>query len=571
MNRKEKLEYLRVQSKQRFDKIRNTWIELGGWAAPWRIKWLLSQTEGERNNRHIVDTTHITALRSYTAGFMEGNTSSSRPWYRTGTGEMEVDMFPEHHDWLDKFNAATYRNFSKSNFYHSVGQFYYDYGVFNTGAYYIEEVPSIGLFYHNLEPGSFYSLNNSYGDAVVLVREFQLTVKALVEGYGRKVDGSADWSNISSEVRKMYEDGIYTQYVGVVQVVQRNEDFDPNLPVGGKNRQWVSYTYETGQGKGEYIYEVSNSLSSSFSVGNEGLFLKVSYSKYKPFLVGKSASGNNYEYGETGPTLDALGAIKSLQKKAIAKDQALEHILRPAMQGPSTLKKSYVTTSPNSFVPLDAFSNQGKGMRPIFEINPAVGALTGDVQDLRSQVEKLYYADYLLYLSRNPKTRTAAETHAVVQEQQTFIGPNLQSLNWTHNTPIVEHMMEWTLDNDPSVPPLPEGLQGRFIKPEFISVFAQAQRAADLPVIDRYMAMISQVASINPSILDKANLDRIADLYEDRLYLPAGINRPQNEVDARREQAQMMMQRQQELEAAMSTASAAKDASVAINNMGNNE
>src|SRR5690606_29143778 len=150
----------------------------------------------------------------------------------------------------------------------------------------------------------------------------------------------------------------------------------------------------------------------------------------------------------------------------------------------------------------------------VYQISPAIGAVIGDVEDMRQMVDKLYYADFLLYLSKNPKTRTARETDAIIEEQQRIIGPNLQSLNFTYNVPVLEWVMDYVLYEDPYLEPPPEELQGQSLKPEFVSIFAQAQRAADLPAIDRYVAMIGNVAQINPAILDKANLDKLADLYE---------------------------------------------------------
>lgn len=246
-------------------------------------------------------------------------------------------------------------------------------------------------------------------------------------------------------------------------------------------------------------------------------------------------------------------------------------MLRPPVQGPANLRKSYITTAANSYVPIDPTSYaQGKGnaLRSIFEINPAIPQLVNDVEDLRQQVNKLYYADYLLYLTQNPKTRTAEETRAVVQEQQLVIGPNLQSLNATYNIPIIENVADYVLFDDPYMKqfPMPDALGGQFLRPEFISVFAQAQRAADLPAINQYMEMVERVGQINPAIFDKANLDKLADLYEDRLFLPAGLNRPQDEVDAKREAAQVAQQRQQALtETLPAVAKAMKDGTSAQN------
>jgi len=566
---KRQCEYLRYQARQRFDKVRSTWVDSCKWALPHRNNWLLSQVEGERKNQHIVDSTHVLALRSYVAGFLEGNTSANRPWFRLGTGDAEKNLVPENHQWLDKLTRRTLKTLSASNFYHAAGEFYYDYGVVNSGAHYVEELPGGELYFHTLIPGSYFVINNSYSEAVVLVRELSLSVKALVDRYGpRKENGSRDWSNISDRVKKLYEDSNYTQTIEIVQVIKENDDFDPEEPQALLNKKWIAMTYETGESRGDLFQDGQD--NTELANEDEGKYLEVAGSKRKPFIVGRSTTSNNFEWGEKGPTTDALGLIKSLNKKAIGKDQALEQMLRPALQGPANLRKSYITTASNSFIPLDAKSIAQKGLRPVFEINPAIGALIQDVGDMRQQVDKLYYADFLLFLSSNPKTRTATETQAVVDEQKLVIGPNLQSLNWTYNVPIIDFVMEFVLDVDPLLPPPPRDLEGQFLRPEFISVFAQAQKAADLPAVNRYVAMISDVAQINPAALDKLNVDKLADIYEDRLYLPAGLNNPSEKVEAMRQQALAQQERQQGIEELTKKSIAAKNVGLQVNQSGGN-
>jgi hypothetical protein len=570
---KQTCEYLRNLSKQRFYRAMPTWLDVGRWAAPHRIKWMegAGMLEGMRNNAHIVDATHILALRSFVAGFLEGNTSASRPWARFATSNEEVNDRPDVHLWLQRFTNRCMDILGGSNFYNSAAQFYYDYGVFNTGAHYIQDMKD-RRYYHTLIPGSYFVINNGLNEAVTMVREMSLTVKAIVEQYGIKDrHGNYTWENISSNVRKMYEQANYTTQWTIVHVMTGNDQFDPSKPVTGWNQPWISVTYELG-GTGGANYQYSTEFSDLLSDTKERQkWLHARASRRKPFVVGKSDSGMNFEYGEVGPTLQALGLIKSLNKKAIAKDQAIEQMLRPPVQGPANLRKSYITTAANSYVPIDPTSYaQGKGnaLRSIFEINPAIPQLVNDVEDLRQQVNKLYYADYLLYLTQNPKTRTAEETRAVVQEQQLVIGPNLQSLNATYNIPIIENVADYVLFDDPYMKqfPMPDALGGQFLRPEFISVFAQAQRAADLPAINQYMEMVERVGQINPAIFDKANLDKLADLYEDRLFLPAGLNRPQDEVDAKREAAQVAQQRQQALtETLPAVAKAMKDGTSAQN------
>lgn len=572
---KQRCEYLRNLAKQRFYRAFEAWFECGRWAAPHRIKYMEGQgmLEGMRNNAHIVDTTHILALRSNVAGFLEGNTSASRPWFRFATSNEDINDREDCHLWLQRFTNRCTEVLGMSNYYNAAAIFYSDFSVFNTGAHYIQEMKD-RRFYHTLIPGSYFVINNGFNEAVTLVREQTLTVKAIVDFYGTKdAHGNYTWDNISYNVKRMYEQGNYTTQWTIVQVITQNDNYDPTLPPRGWNAPWINVSYELG-GTGGQNYQYSTEFSDLLADTKERQKWLSARAHYrKPFVVGKTDSGMNFEYGEIGPTLSALGLIKSLNKKAIAKDQAIEQMLRPALQGPANLRKSYITTAANSYVPVDPTSfaqGRGSALRSIYEINPAITELTSDVQDMREQVNKIYYADYLMYLTQNPKTRTAEETRAVLQEQQMVIGPNLQSLNTTYNVPLVENLADYVLYDDPYMKqfPMPAALSGQFIRPEFISVFAQAQRAADLPAIDQYMEMVEKVGQLNPQIWDKANLDKLADLYEDRLFLPAGLNRPQSDVDARREAQAAAQKRQQLLEQTLpAAAGAAKDLAAAKQTM----
>lgn len=558
-NSKQHCELLRYEAKQTFDQIRTTWCDLLKWGNPHRATWILSQTPGERKNNHIVDATHVLALRSYVAGFLEGNSSATRPWYRIGTRDSELSDNDENKAWLQHFTQRTLKILGSSNFYYAAGSFYYDYGTVNTGAHYIEELDN-GFFVHTLIPGAYFVINDRFGVANILIREFTLNVKSIVDTYGKKdKNGKADWSNISSHVRTMYEDGDYSQLVDIVHTVKENSEFDRKEPNKFGNRKWIEQTYELG-GQGGHYYMQGMEFGHGDATPENDVFLKVHTTKRKPFIVGKSTQ--DFEYGEKGPTIDSLGLIKSLNKKAISKDQAIEQILKPALQGPANLRKSYITTAPNSYIPVDGRATSSKQkIESIFQVNPAIGALTQDVEDMRQQVDKLYYADFLLFLSKNPKTRTATEAAAVVEEQQRVIGPNLQSLNTTYNVPFIEWLMDYTLFEDPYLRPPPAALEGLSLKPEFISIFAQAQKAADLPSINQYVQMIMGAGQINPKIIDKMNVDKLADIYEDRLYLPSGLNNPQGKVEAMREQAEREAQRQRQLQETLpAVAKAAKDA-----------
>jgi hypothetical protein len=558
---KQQCEFLRSQAKRKFDNVRETWIDCLRWTLPHRATWLLSQTRGDRKNQHIVDGTHLLAQRSNVAGFLEGNTSATRNWVRIESRDQERNENHENKAWLQHFTERVHACLSASNFYHAAGGFYYDLSSVNTGAHYIEQRED-GPFFHTLMPGSYYVINDAYGEACIMVREYCLNVLSIVDEYGTKDKiGQADWSNISNGVKKMYEDGNYSPLIDIVQVIKKNPDYDYKNPDAFNNREWLELTYEIGA-SGASRFDDGNGQEETIGTKNEERYLKRHTCRRKPFIVGKSSDG--FEYGEKGPTTDSLGLIKSLNKKAIAKDRALEQMLAPTLQGPAQLRKNYISNTPNTFIPIDARSASAKQkIESVFQIDgQGLGAVINDVTDLRGQVDKFYFADFLLYLSKNPKTRTATETNAIVEEQQRIIGPNLQSLNFSYNMPILDWVMDYVLHEDPYLDPPPADLAGQSLKPEMISVFAQAQRAADLPSMDRFTAMVSNVGQMNPAIWDKINLDKLCDLYEDRLFLPSGLNNSQSKVEAKREQANAEMKRQQQLQETIpAMAKAAKDVS----------
>lgn len=559
------LDYLRYEAKRDFEKIKPTIIEAGSWVLPHRIKWLQNDQEGERNNRHIADPYHLLAMRSCVAGFLEGNTSASRPWIRYVHRDETVNRDPINRAYLDKLARLIHAALARSNFYDSAGQFYYDYIGLNTGGTWIDELSDGRLFFHNMMPGSFYAMNDPYGVANICVREYSLTVKALVERFGKRRSGGWEWGNFSKRVRKMYEDGDYSRRIDVCTIAMPNEHLDPSMPMVGLNRPWLTVSYESPNGKGDYAADGMNGEFEN-DIFDDERYLEIKAQKRKPFIVGRTQSSNNFPYGEKGPTTDVIGLIKSLQVKALGKDRALEQMVNPTLTGPASLRRNYITNAAGQYIPQDLVSMAGGNkLQRVFEINPAIAAVVQDVGDLRNIVDKFYFADFLLFLSMNQKTRTATEVDAIVREQQLVIGPNLQALNFTYNDPITDYVADYVIDTDRDLGAAPPDLEGEALRTEYISVFAQAQRAADMPSIREYWRSMVEIGQINPQIFDKVNLDRLADIYEDRLFLPAGINRSESEVERIRSQKARQAQMQQMMtETLPAMAGAAKDVGIKI-------
>lgn len=545
-------ETIRQDAKNIFQDYESDWIEQLLWTTPARAKWLVNRSSDAPYGYPIADTTHILAHRSFVAGFLEGNTSASRPWIRYAHPDPERNRFTPVREWLDLAGHRAQSVLSNSNFYNQAGQFYYDYGAVNTGCHIIKKMGD-RIHVYTLLPGSYFVVNNALNEPDMLVREFSLNALALVKRYGKKVNGEWDWSMFSSRIKHLYEKSDTTVMIELVEIFCRNKDYKTDQPIGGKNREWTNVTYETGVQNGTGFSQ-HNMYGDPLDCNK---YLEVGYSRRKPFIVGKSQG--DAPYGDKGPTSDAIGLIRSLNKKAISKDIAIEKMLDPTTWGPAHVRKNYLTTQARKYIPLDATAMAQGGLRQLYEMNPAIGALTSDVMDMRQQVDRLYYADFLLYLSSNPKTRTAEEVREIVTEKQSVIGPNLQSLNWSYNMPIAEWVLDFVIHEDPYLPPPPVELEGEYINTEFTSVFASVQRAFDLPQINQYVDRWLGIAQLNPQAWNNINLDTLAKTYEDRYYLPAGLNNSKSMVEALKKQAQQAQMRQQMIEAIPAAAQASKN------------
>ena len=76
---------------------------------------------------------------------------------------------------------------------------------------------------------------------------------------------------------------------------------------------------------------------------------------------------------------------------------------------------------------------------------------------------------------------------------------------------------------DGLIPPPPPDLSGMELGVEFISILAQAQRAAGLNSIDRWVGSMMTVGQAIPEVIDKIHGDNLANVSADRLGVDPNI------------------------------------------------
>jgi hypothetical protein len=134
---------------------------------------------------------------------------------------------------------------------------------------------------------------------------------------------------------------------------------------------------------------------------------------------------------------------------------------------------------------------------------------------------------------RGTQPVTAAEIAARQQEQMLAIGPVISQCDKGLYDPSIERLFGIMLRRG-MIPPPPSQLQGSDLKVEYISILHDAQKAASLGQVDRFLGIIQAMAQIDPSALDKLDVDAAIDSYADMTGVPPSMIRSDEDVAALR-------------------------------------
>lgn len=553
-SRRVKLERLRHQLDIERATFKYHWRDLNDFILSRRGRFFITDAnKGDRRNHKIIDSTATLAARTLRSGMMGGLTSPARPWFRLGVPDFDLAEYGPVKEWLDKTSRRMQGIFLKSNLYNVLPLVYGDLGVFGTAAMSMVRDQQNLVRFECFPIGSYMIANNERLQVDVFVREFRMTVRQIVNQFGRDPEkpGKIDWSNISNKVKSLYETNHPEAWVDVCHVVMPNENYDPRK-IGSRFKKYISVYYEVGFSGQQY-------QMSYFNPGvEENKFLRESGFDYFPFLVPRWELTGEDVYGTECPGMQAIGDIKQLQTGERRGLQAVDKMINPPMIGPTTLRNVKASILPGDITYVD--ERQGlQGFRPAHEVNFNLQALELKQQQVRERISRSFYEDLFLMLANTDRRQiTAREIEERHEEKLLALGPVLEQLNQDLLDPLIENtfsiMMEEGLVDEP-----PEELRGQDLKVEYISIMAQAQKLVGLGSVERFTGYAQNLAAQQPEIADKVNTDQLIDVYADIVSLPAGIVRSDEEVEAIRQQRAQAQQRQMEMEQAQMAAQTAKD------------
>lgn len=551
LTKRQRYNIIEKQLREDRDSFRSYWRDLSRYILPRRSRFFVTDAKrGERRNFDIIDSTATLAARTLSSGMMTGITSPARSWFKLepSLGQDQAGSAAVK-DFFKQVTDNMRSIFLRSNLYNVLPTTYGDMGTFGTGCVYMEEDVDDVVKFYSFPVGSYMIANDEKGRVRVFFREFQMTVRQIIEKFGeRDGKGEIQWDNLSQQVKDQYVKGQLESNIVIGHIVLPNDNYRPNSPLS-KHKRYKSCYYELGLDK----------LTTSSQIVTEfpNKFLSEKGYDYFPVLAPRWEVVGEDVYGTNAPGMVCLGDVKQLQfgEKRIA--SALDQKVRPSMIGPVSLRNQKASILPGDITYLDEREGT-KGFRRLFEVDFDIRELEGKQLQIRERVSKAFYEDLFLMLSQSNRAQiTAREIEERHEEKLLALGPVLERINQDLLDPLIENTF-LIMSNQDILPEIPEEMKGAEYKIEYVSIMAQAQKLAGIGNIERFTRYGAELAQLDPSVLNKIKFDEAIELYGDLTGVPQNIITSKEEMEAIREEQAKAAQAEQQAMAQQQAVDSAK-------------
>jgi hypothetical protein len=529
---------------QSLDSQRNSWwthwAELARYILPRRYRYLVTPGQWNRGspiNNSIIDSTGTIAARTLANGMMSGITSPSRPWFRLTVPDQELAQDEDVKLFLDEVVTRMQRIMAASNYYTAKAVQYHDLVVFGTAPMLIYEDPDTTIRCFNPCAGEYYCATGARGSVDTLYRKITMTVGQLVEEFG--LDACSD------TVKTLWQQGAAgsgsgagrDQEIVVCHAIEPNPDWIEAAAHEGEVR--------APQGRNAFRYRElywEQGASADSCLEYRGYHSQ-------PFSCPRWDVTGNDAYSRS-PAMDALGDIKQLQVETKRKAQAIDKYVNPPMLADVGMKNEPASLLPGAVTYVPQINN-GVGFRPVFQVAPPIGELRQDIAEVQARIMKVFFNDLFMMMAQLDAQapnlqRTATEINARREEQLVQLGPVLERNEVEGLGPDIARIFRIMAGRN-MLPEVPSALRGRMaLKIEYVSMLAEAQRAAATTAIEQLWRFAGGMMGVAPQVLDNLDPDQALNQYADFLRVsPKLLNAPEQVQQQRMQRAQQQAAAQQ--------------------------
>jgi hypothetical protein len=531
----QRLEALK-QERRSFEK--HWWKDIQLYTAPFRGRFDdQNPNDGERNDHKILNSTPTFAARTAASGIMSGLTSPARRWFRMKVSDASgLDEDKEVQNWLHVVEQRMREVFAESNLYDVLPVVYMELVLFGVAAMMEVEDPDDVVRFHAYTAGEYYLANNHRQRVDVFYREFKMTAAQLVEQFGE--------DNVSDSTRKLWKEDKADEWVEVVHAIEPNDDRIPGK-LDNQNMPYRSVYFERGARE------------------NEG-FLSVSGFREFPVMAPRWSTRSNDVYGTEAPGMMALGDSKQLQKEQHDKAEGIVRNIKPPLQAPQSMKSTDIMNVPGGVSYYNSLTQNGQGIRPIYETNVPLNELIQDIQETEERIRRAFFADLFFAISNSnrPSDMKAEVAAQMDRERLLMLGPVVERLENELLDPLINRTFN-ILEEKGEIPPAPEQMEGVDLEVDYVSTLSQVQKAVGIGDIEQFTSLVLNWAQVDPTVVDKINLDQAADESADMLGVVPTVVRSDEEVARIRQQRQQQQAAQQAIEGSQALSETAQNLSQA--------
>lgn len=538
------IEWIRLQHISDRSRYLNKWSTASEFLSPRRFNNTeYDRNMGQRKDQRIINNLARRSLRTFVSGMMNGATPRSRPWFNLTTlSESKRNATPVKR-YFREVESIFNSFFQVSNLYRVLPMAYKDVGTFSNAAYAMLPHPRFGFYFQPFAVGTFCFSSDSEGNVTTFIRDFTLTVRQTVEIYGvKKETGQIDWTTMDSWVKEAWDAARYNDLVHLTNVILPNPK--PKRPaLFSRDKPYQSYTYirSLGGGIGAQV-STRRSVNSAGDRRPDGIFISVKGYDYFPVITPRWEVGPEQDYGDEGPGELALGDVQTLQELEKSRLEAIQKLVKPPMVGPASLRRVQASILAGGITYLDEVDK--KQFRPAFTMDPKIVELINAKVDYEQSIKSAFFEDLFMMLADERKIShvTAREIEERSAEKLSALGPVLGQLDQDQNRRLIDNAFIILGQREGLMPEKPKELEGEEVRPEYVSILAQAQKASLITASEKLVSFTSATAQNfqDPSVLKIIKSDLMVRQYAEYLGIDPRLIRDELEFAQIQDQMQRL-------------------------------
>lgn len=469
---------------------------------------------------NLFDTTAIRSNFALAAGQLNFLTPVSDRWCAFESPFGEDGLVSEA---VKRFyNLATNQvltTLAKSNFYQHIHECYLDRGSFGTTLMFCGEDEFGDIFFKNYRVGSFILDQDHKGNIDTVMREFSLTNRQAAQKFGEQ--------NLSDSARE--------------------ELRQPSAAGLDMHRTYIHAVFPASDKKTDKNKANKPILSYYIDIKDKKIISEGGYDEMPYFASRYLLFSDDETYGYS-PAIEVLPEVKSLNQIEKVLDVLAEIQVEPRILCPDSIHPEELNLAPGGVTSFSAADPNDIPREWATQGRYDVGL--NRAEHKRKTIEDAFHVNLFQMLTNREKTMTATEVEELVNEKLIQFTPTFSRMIDEFLSPLLKRVFSilWRNGRLGQIPEellVSDGDKVSMLEPKlsFNSRIGLAIKAMQSNVTNRYVQTIMNLSQVDPSVIDKIDFDKVAELSAEAFGVPNDVLRDSDTVEAlrarRAEQEQM--------------------------------